>query len=749
MDVSSTQQLIAIIGIVGIASTVIVSLIAILNYRLEHEKTARTSRSLLSADHAAEQLARTVQRQWRDEEMHRRIHDPFPLPVRWRNAPEELFDHWSNILQAPPEELPSPLDLAGRLEGVVEAFDRIPSKRLVIFGKAGSGKTILAIRFVLDFLARRNENDPVAVIFGLESWDPVNASLQEWIINRLVQDYPGLGEPSEQESTIAADLVNAGRILPVLDGFDEIARGLHTAALTAIAATSTPLVLTSRPKEYADAVATTGILTGAAAVSLNDLTVDDLSDYLPRTTRKISVVDGRAITKWDSVISRLRVASSPEEKRVAEVLSVPLMVGLARVIYSDSKYGDPNELLSAELFPTREALEDHLLDAFVPAVYYTAPTEPRGHLRRRWSAENAQSWLEDLAVRLDQLGTRDLAWWKLRETISLPIRVIIGGIVGLVGGGLLLWPIWRSGAGFGLGAGFGIGLALIHEGRQPVRTTLRFSGRELHVMSIALGGAIGGIAGGELSGLLVGSHGFAIRFLTGSSSQGLGPVSVIGFIIAFIIGFGFARVGSLQLAGTASNPADRTKDLEWLILALKCGGIGFLSGILGGALLGLAGGLVLGTSGGLAAGLVVGLEAAVDVGTSPSPMDLLRADRANAIFLMLLFGLTVGLSVGLVVWLAVGPIRGIVLGIGSGLVDGLGIALGFTAWGQWIIVTRCGLSLTRKLPLALPRFLMDAHQRGVLRQAGAIYQFRHVRLQDHLADRATRMPRPGAPKVRP
>jgi hypothetical protein len=30
-------------------------------------------------------------------------------------------------------------------------------------------------------------------------------------------------------------------------------------------------------------------------------------------------------------------------------------------------------------------------------------------------------------------------------------------------------------------------------------------------------------------------------------------------------------------------------------------------------------------------------------------------------------------------------------------------------------------------------FLADAHQRGILRQAGPIYQFRHIELQHRLA----------------
>jgi hypothetical protein len=40
------------------------------------------------------------------------------------------------------------------------------------------------------------------------------------------------------------------------------------------------------------------------------------------------------------------------------------------------------------------------------------------------------------------------------------------------------------------------------------------------------------------------------------------------------------------------------------------------------------------------------------------------------------------------------------------------------------------------------RFLADAHQRGILRQAGAVYQFRHIELQHRLATRPPQPPRP-------
>jgi hypothetical protein len=43
------------------------------------------------------------------------------------------------------------------------------------------------------------------------------------------------------------------------------------------------------------------------------------------------------------------------------------------------------------------------------------------------------------------------------------------------------------------------------------------------------------------------------------------------------------------------------------------------------------------------------------------------------------------------------------------------------------------LAAQHKLPWSLMPFLDDAHQRGVLRQQGAVYQFRHARLQAYLA----------------
>jgi hypothetical protein len=48
-------------------------------------------------------------------------------------------------------------------------------------------------------------------------------------------------------------------------------------------------------------------------------------------------------------------------------------------------------------------------------------------------------------------------------------------------------------------------------------------------------------------------------------------------------------------------------------------------------------------------------------------------------------------------------------------------------------ISRIWLALHNQLPWRLMSFLADAHRRGVLRQAGVVYQFRHLELQHRLA----------------
>ncbi|MFF7975751.1 hypothetical protein [Streptomyces sp. NPDC007905] len=154
--------------------------------------------------------------------------------------------------------------------------------------------------------------------------------------------------------------------------------------------------------------------------------------------------------------------------------------------------------------------------------------------------------------------------------------------------------------------------------------------------------------------------------------------------------------------------------------------------------------LVFGGGAGLTFCFLGLLETPLDIGSAVSPRSVLAADRRAVITQLAVwtpvFGATVGLGIGVVVdllqgrlgRLVVDPTASLMLGTISGLGGALGYTLSLTAWGQWCVLARLWLPLTGRLPWAVATFL-DAYQRGVLRQAGAVYQFRHARLQSRLA----------------
>jgi hypothetical protein len=154
-------------------------------------------------------------------------------------------------------------------------------------------------------------------------------------------------------------------------------------------------------------------------------------------------------------------------------------------------------------------------------------------------------------------------------------------------------------------------------------------------------------------------------------------------------------------------------------------------------------------AGGLAAGLAAWLLAGLAFGRAFWPGDLagvtspgamLARDRQAALLFLLGGGLAVGLPVGLVAGLGsghgIGKVALEVTALGFGLGCLLALNMAQTAWPSYML-TRGRLAFHHHLPWSLMSFLADAHQRGVLRQVGAVYQFRHIELQHRLANRDT------------
>jgi hypothetical protein len=212
-----------------------------------------------------------------------------------------------------------------------------------------------------------------------------------------------------------------------------------------------------------------------------------------------------------------------------------------------------------------------------------------------------------------------------------------------------------------------------------------------------------------------------------------------------------AAVGAARKSGRGDQPA---MSARWRVRKGVRGALaaGAVAALIGAFVSRSAFGLplsVLGVAFAVTGGAAFGMERIPgETAKTVSPVAVLARDRRATLLLALVVGAAAAVLTGVAVasWDAsyrlpdTGPLiareDGLSMALGTGIVATAGLAivgLGL-AWPQWLIA-RGWLALHGHLPFRLMPFLNDAHQRGVLRQAGPFYQFRHVELQHYLAAR--------------
>lgn len=647
-------------------------------------KALRKTASLL-ADTLAEQYAR--------DEAGVRLYDPGPLPVRWTAAPRGIGDHAANLADA---ERGLPV-LDGSFSNILRTYGSLPHGRLVILGDAGAGKSVLVLHLAAGLLAQRRDGEPVPVVFPISSWDPQEGTpLWWWAAGRLAQTHAGIlaGEGTGASArTIAHHLITSGRVLPILDGFDELPTASRAKALSQLSRsllTDGRFVLTSRTAEFTAAVNSAGVrMPKTAAVQLQPLDVADLRAYLPRTSRERD----DSTTKWDQVLDRLATpdpdsAADSAAQHLRDVLRTPLMVSLARAVYSDTA-ARPEDLLKRRDLTTRDSVERHLLNAFVDAAYQTDPAAVPGR-RDRWTSARARRYLAWLARGPEQ----DIAWWRLEEQVpwtfrtllvSLPLGLLIAVAVAATA---LPAPGQSAVPSLGLRAGL---LALIaavcagaldwiaehgspadppqrlHSPRDEVLDALRHRPVEA-VLSVLL--PVGGLA--VWIWAVASGSGLAILF---ASFLLLIPLAAVSRTLALVRADADFR---------ASDPVTLLREDRRTALALAP--VSF-----------------------------------------PHIRTMLSAQKALPVPIvatLLFWGFGRGED-------AITPWRW------AAVYGALALwwclwSCAMSAWGRYT-VARWWLASTGRLPRQLTRFLADAHHRGVLRQTGGVYRFRHIELQRSLA----------------
>ncbi|MET8630277.1 NACHT domain-containing protein [Kitasatospora sp. NPDC004669] len=677
----------------------------------------------------ADELAQGVRRQWEAEAQVRRLNDPFPLPVEWVAADADLVESWPHLGELAgdwPGQSPGSAwaadaeGLVGKGAEIAQVFERVPTHRLVVLGEPGAGKTMLLIRLLLALLEHRPPGGPVPVLFPLASWDPARQDLYTWMAGQLARDHPGLralvpaDPPQSSPGTRARALLERRLVLPLLDGLDELAEGVRARALHAVnqvLPAGQPLVLSSRTAEYRSALTppagATVLLNGAAGIRLLPLDPAKAAAYLERDAGGVGT---RAAARWSRVTASLGTGTP-----VSQALSTPLGLFLARTIYNPrpdeylASLAHPDELLDQARFPTREDVDTHLFAAFIPAAYRPHPRHPT-----RWSPERAQRTLTFLARHLQHSldGTPNLAWWQLPKALpKYGLALAVGLKAGLA---VLLGYV----SAFVLAGGLAGGLGYWRAYWLPSRVT-------------------GGLASGLVGGLRI----------------GLGHGLVFGLTCAVAAAL---ITSSARNRNPSSGIRWSWKGKSWLAFGPAAGfGFGLVFGLVvaqsrGGLRNGLANGLLVGLAGVLAGGFMGGLRSVhPDLDKAVGPGAVLARDRRTFSVITLAGGLMGALAYGLVLeldngivnrgGLANGVVVAIVLtfglpfGFAAGLASGLLVGLVRSVWMEFL-VARIALAVLGRVPWRFMSFLTDAHERrGVLRQVGAVYQFRHLDLQRHLA----------------
>ncbi|MEO3830301.1 NACHT domain-containing protein [Actinomadura sp. B10D3] len=652
------------------------------------------------------------------------------------------------------DEAPDGLSAIGRF------FTGLPSKRLLVVGESGAGKTVLAIELVLQLLesfmtsgGQADGHAMVPVRLNAARWTP-GTPFESWLGEQLAQDF-GLSAGDAER------LVRDRRVLPVVDGLDELDPDPATGPPRRAIGLLTELnrysdfsgrrpgaaVVTCRADRHAELSEAQAGLDGAVRVHLHDLTIEQIDTYL----RARWPEDHPHRAGRDGVLAAL---SGPAGKAVHTALATPWRLLLTATAVESG--ADPAELLGADPAgdPHTEAarITRRLLDAYIPAATRLTPRTTHGDPYR---PEQVRSWLVRLAAYLQWQGAQadrppsGLTAIDIVPHLLWPIggRRRIQALHGLccavlaVVAMLAFWtgsavdrpgdplggPVPEAGLTLALMAGWVVTATVLALSPWPTatggRTSVPYRRRVTGGLLGALAGAPAGVLGGLAGFALTGGEVFGPAFAAAAGATG---GTVFGAVI------GLTAIGRRGAERMTVPEAIRAQPLTLLGFGL-CGALTGLPPLR----LAHAGPLPLaaGVAGAFALAFALGVTFKIATGGWSKDAEL--AHPREALHRNPMIGVAFGLTGGVAAFLVFLMNQDVLTSLACALVGGVafGLAFGAIAWSRTMI----GLIVAAArglLPLRLWAFLDWACEARLLRVSGATYQFRHRELQDYLTTAA-------------
>ncbi|WP_272264107.1 NACHT domain-containing protein [Streptomyces xanthophaeus] len=296
-----------------------------------------------------------VEQQW-VHTLHASLENTVRVELGFAEQPDAVADPWASP-GLREWGRPQPMPAGTKLIDVY----RQCSQRLLVLGRAGSGKTTQLLSLTRDLLPEPEDvEEPLPVVLLLSRW--TGGDFRDWVANELEALYRVRGP-------VAAQLLEEGGLTLILDGLDEVRPQIRGRCIQAIdhfmSADQCPLtgvVVSCRIDDYADAGEQLALHSAVELTSLKPEAVH------------------RALREAGQALDSLHDAAVNDET-LTELLDTPLMLGVAVLAYRDSQVDAA--LVTGSLHDRR----GHLFDAYVSRMLIrdralrrrplsTAPYEP-------------------------------------------------------------------------------------------------------------------------------------------------------------------------------------------------------------------------------------------------------------------------------------------------------------------------------------------------------------------------------------